>query len=94
MDEVRFYKGKHKVKVLTQSKGNWIVEALEPFKDIVKGENVNVSIGQQRIVAPNLLFKKKGLAPLVKEHTYELKMEKKLKHLIEEQQKKNKTDTK
>ncbi len=94
MDEVRFYKGKHKVKVLTQSKGNWIVEALESFDDIVNGENVNVSIGQQRIVAPNLLLKRKGLAPLVKEHTYELKMEKKLKHLIEEKQKKNKTDTK
>ncbi len=95
MDEVRFYKGKHKVKVLTQSKGNWIVEALESFDDIVNGENVNVSIGQQRIVAPNLLLKRKGLAPLVKEHTYELKMEKKLKHLIEEeQQKKNKTNTK
>ena len=94
MDEVRFYKGKHKVKVLTQSKGNWIVEALEPFDDIVNGEKVNVSLGQQRIVAPNLLSKRKGLAPLVKEHTYELKMEKKLKHLIEEQHKKNKTDTK
>lgn len=93
-DEIRFYKGKHKVKVLTQSKGNWIVEALEPFKDTVKDENVNVSIGQQRIVAPNLLLKKKSLAPLVREHTYELKMEKKLKHIIEEQQKKTKTNTK
>lgn len=93
-NEIRFYKGKHRVKVLTQSKGNWIVEALEPFDDIVNGEKVNVSLGQQRIVAPNLLSKRKGLAPLVKEHTYELKMEKKLKHLIEEQQKKNKTDTK
>ncbi len=93
MGEVRFYKGKHKVKVLTQSKGNWIVEALESFDDIVNGENVNVSIGQQRIVAPNLLFKKKDLAPLVKEHTYELKMEKELKHLIEKQEKESKTDT-
>ena len=93
-NEIRFYKGKHRVKVLTQSKGNWIVEALEPVDDIVNGEKVNVSLGQQRIVAPNLLSKRKGLAPLVKEHTYELKMEKKLKHLIEEQQKKNKTDTK
>ncbi len=94
MDEVRFYKGKHKVKVLTQSKGNWIVEALEPFDDIVNGEKVNVSLGQQRIVAPNLLSKRKGLAPLVKEHTYELKMEKKLKHLIEEQEQESKPNTK
>jgi hypothetical protein len=45
-------------------------------------------------VAPNLLSKRKGLAPLVKEHTYELKMEKKLKHFIEEQQEKNKPNTK
>jgi len=92
-DEIRFYKGKHRVKVLTQSKGNWIVEALESFDDIVNGKNVNVSIGQQRIVAPNLLLKRKGLAPLVKEHTYELKMEKKLKHLIEKQEKESKMDT-
>jgi hypothetical protein len=91
--EIRFYKGKHRVKVLTQSKGNWIVEALEPFDDIVNGEKVNVSIGQQRIVAPNLLLKRKGLAPLVKEHTYELKMEKKLKHLIEKQEKESKMET-
>ncbi len=91
--EIRFYKGKHRVKVLTQSKGNWIVEALEPFDDIANGEKVNVSIGQQRIVAPNLLLKRKGLAPLVREHTYELKMEKKLKHFIEKQEKESKMDT-
>jgi hypothetical protein len=47
-----------------------------------------VKVGEQRIVAPNLLFKKKGLPPPLKEHTYELKMEKKLKHLIEEEEQK------
>jgi len=34
-DEIKYYKGKHKVKVLTKSRENWIVEALEPFKGIV-----------------------------------------------------------
>jgi hypothetical protein len=88
MSEVRYYKGKYKVKVLTKSRGNWIVEALEEFEDVVYGEKLMVKVGEQRIVAPNLLFKKKGLPPPLKEHTYELKMEKKLKHLIEEEEQK------
>ena len=83
--EIRYYKGKHKVKVIAESKGNWIVEALEPFEDEVYGENVKVKIGEKRIVAPNLLFKRESLPPPVKEHTYELKMEKELKHLVEEE---------
>jgi len=91
MSEVRYYKGKYKVKVLTKSRGNWIVEALEEFEDTFHGEKLTVKVGAQRIVAPNLLFKKKGLPPPLKEHTYELKMEKRLKHLIaEEEQKENK----
>jgi hypothetical protein len=88
-EDIRFYKGKHKVKVLTESKGNWIVEALEPFEDIVNGESVTVKVGERRIVAPNLLFKRKGLPPPIKEHVYELKMEKKLKHFVEEKERKN-----
>jgi hypothetical protein len=87
-EDVRYYKGKHKVKVLTESKGNWIVEALEAFEDEIEGEKVKVKAGERRIVAPNLLFKKEGLPPPVKEHVYELKMEKKLKHLIDEEEKK------
>lgn len=86
--EVRYYKGKHKVKVITESKENWIVEALESFEDDVYGEKVEVKKGERRIVAPNLLFKREGLPPPVKEHTYELKMEKKLKRFIEEEEKK------
>jgi hypothetical protein len=87
-EDVRFYKGKHKVRIQTESKGNWIVEALEPFEDVVNGESVIVKVGERRIVAPNLLFKKKGLPPPVKEHVYELKMEKKLKHLIKKEEEK------
>lgn len=85
--EIRYYKGKHKVKVVTESQGYWIVEALEEFEDIVNGEKVKVDIGERRIVTPNLLFKKKGLPPPAKEHVYELKMEKKLKRLIAEEEK-------
>lgn len=87
MDEnIRFYKGKHKVKVLSQSKGNWLVETLEPFEDVVYGKSVSVKAGERRIVAPNLLFKRKGLSPPIKEHTYELKMEKKLKRFIKDKE--------
>jgi hypothetical protein len=86
-DEIRFYKGKFRVKVLTKSSGYWIVEALEPFEDIVSGEKTHVKIGERRIVVPNLLFKRKGLPPPVKEHVYELKMEKKLKRFIAEKEK-------
>jgi len=90
-EEVRFYKGKFKVKVLTKSRGYWIVEALEPFEDVVNGERVRVRTGERRIVVPNLLFRKKNLPPPVKEHVYELKMEKRLKRLIEEEEKKTET---
>jgi len=86
-DEVRFYKGKFMVKVLTKSHGYWIVEALESFEDVVSGEKVHVKAGERRIMVPNLLFKRKRLPPPVKEHVYELKMEKKLKHLIAEKEK-------
>jgi hypothetical protein len=87
-DEVRFYKGKFRVKVLTKSQGYWIVEALEPFEDCVHGETANVKVGERRIVFPSLLFKKKSLPPPVKEHVYELKMEKKLQRFIAEKEKK------
>ena len=91
--EIRYYKRKYKVKVITESKGNWIVEALEPFEDEVYGEKENVKTGERRIVAPNLLFKKEGLPPPIKEHTYELKMEKKLKHLVQEEEEKDTEDS-
>jgi hypothetical protein len=86
-DAVRFYKGKFRVRVLTKSRGYWIAEALEPFEDIVNGERVHVKAGERRIVASNLLFKRKSLPPPFKEHVYELKMEKKLKRFIVEEEK-------
>ena len=91
--DVRYYRGKHKVAVLSESHGNWVVEALEPFEDEVYGKKMEVRKGEKRIVPPNLLFKTKSLPPLVKEHEYELKMEKKLKQLVnEEERKESKND--
>ncbi|MGD0160635.1 MAG: hypothetical protein ABSB89_10115 [Candidatus Bathyarchaeia archaeon] len=86
-DEIRYYKGRHKVRVLTESRGNWIVEALEAFEDTVEGEKVKVKEGERRIVAPNLLLLKEALPLPVKEHEYELKMEKKVKRLINKEEK-------
>jgi hypothetical protein len=84
--EVRFYKGKHKVKVLSESRGSWVVEALETFEDVVNGERIKVKVGERRIVPPNLLFEREGLPPPIKEHVYELKMEKKLKKIVEKEE--------
>jgi hypothetical protein len=92
-EEIRYYKGKHKVRVVSESSGNWVVEALEPFEDEVYGEKVKVKTGERRIVSPNLLFTKEGLPPPVKEHVYELKMEKKLKRIVAEEEKKEGKNT-
>ena len=60
MSEIRYYKGKYKVEILTRSRGHWVVKAHEDFQDVIQGETVNVMAGAERIVAPNLLFKKKS----------------------------------
>jgi len=87
-EEIRYYKGKHKVKVVTESAGYWIVEALEEFDDVVDGEKVMVKAGERRIVPSNTLHKQESAPPSIKEHAYELKMEKKLKRLVAEEEKK------
>ena len=87
-EEIRYYKGKHKVKVVTESAGYWIVEALEEFDDVVDGEKVTVKAGERRIVPSNTLHKQESVPPPIKEHAYELKMEKKLKRLVAEEEKK------
>jgi predicted ATP-grasp superfamily ATP-dependent carboligase len=87
-EEVRYYKGKHEVKVVTKSAGYWIVEAMEEFEDEVDGEKVTVRVGERRIVPSNTVRKRKSLPPPIKEHAYELKMEKKLKQLVAEEEKK------
>ena len=86
-EDIRYYKGKYKVIVLSESRGHWVVKALEPFEDEVYGKSVKVKVGEERIVPPTELFKMKGTYPIVKEHVYELKMEKKLKKLVEDEKK-------
>ena len=86
MSQFYYYKGVYKVKVLTKSEGYWIVEALENFEDCSDGEGVTVKKGEQRIVTPDTLFEQKTLPPMVKEHEYELKMEKKIKRMITEEE--------
>jgi mannose-6-phosphate isomerase-like protein (cupin superfamily) len=86
--EIRYYKGLHKVKVVTESEGYWIVEALEEFEDTHDGEKVTVKVGEQRIVPPRTVHKHKNLPPPIKEHAYELKMEKKLKRKVAQEEKK------
>jgi hypothetical protein len=88
MSEAWYYKGVHKVKVVTESEGYWIVEALEEFEDDVDGEKVKVKVGEQRIVPSDTVHKRKYLPTPIKEHAYELKMEKKLKRLVAEEEKK------
>ncbi len=85
--DIRYYRGIHKVKIVARSEGYLIVEAQEDFEDTVGDQKTTVKKGEQRILIPNLLFKRKTLAPPIKEHTYELKMEKKVKHMVKEAEK-------
>ncbi|MCJ7712994.1 hypothetical protein MUO66_00845 [Candidatus Bathyarchaeota archaeon] len=89
MDKLRYYKGQHKVKVVTESIGYYIIEAQEAFEDIVDDKKIKVKKGEQRIVTPDTLYKEMTFLPPIQEHAYELKMEKKLKHLIADQEKQN-----
>ena len=82
-----YYKGLYKVNVVTESEGYWIVEALEDFKDCIKGKEVLVKAGEKRIVQPCDLVREKSMLPLVTEHTYELQLEKKVKQMVKDYEK-------
>ena len=90
MNVIYFYKGLHKVKVLTESESYWIVEALEDFEDYLDEKKVTVKAGEQRIVQPSELYKKKVLTPPIAEHTYERNLEKKVKRMVEEYEQESK----
>ena len=94
MSEIRYYKGKFRVKVVTESVGYLTVEALEDFADIVDGEKVTVKVGERRIVPTNTVHKEKALPPMVKEHAYELNMEKKLKQIVAKEEEKKESKKK
>lgn len=89
-DDVRYYKGKYKVKVVNESKRYWTVETLEQFEDVVNGEEVVVKVGERRIVPSSTVRKSQSIPPPIKEHSYELEMEKKLKRMITEKQEEKK----
>jgi len=84
MEPLYYYKGKYKVKVVTESDGYWIVEAVEDFKDCLEGEKVSVKAGERRIVQPNELVREEVLPPMVPEHEYELQLEKKVKRMVKD----------
>ncbi len=88
MSKMQYYKGKYKVKVITESVGYLTVKALEDFEDVVEGEKFLVKKGETRIVPTVDVCRQKGLAPMVKEHAYELQMEKKLKKMVAAEEKK------
>ena len=88
-----YYKGLYRVKVVTESEGYWIVEALEDFKDCIEGEKVPVKAGERRIVQPIDVIKKDTLSPMVPEHAYELQLEKKVKRMVEEFKKKENSNS-
>lgn len=48
--DVRYYKGKYRVAVLSESPDNWVVEALEPFEDEVYGKKVKVNTGEKELL--------------------------------------------
>jgi hypothetical protein len=82
-----YYKGLYKVKVVTQSEGYWIAEALEDFEDNIDGKKVTVKSGERRIIMPADLHKKKTLPTSISEHVYERQLEKKVKRMVEEYEK-------
>ena len=92
MSETQYYKGKYKVKIVTESVGYLTVEALQDFEDVVDGKKVIVKKGETRIVPTVEVCRQKGLAPMVNEHAYELQMEKKLKQMVAEEEKKGKAN--
>ncbi len=92
MGKIQYYKGKYRVKVITESVGYVTVKAVEDFEDIVEGEKILVKKGETRIVPTVDVCRQKGLAPMVKEHAYELQMEKKLKRMVAAEEKKSKAE--
>lgn len=85
--DIYFYRGLYRVKLLTKSEGYWIVEAQEDFEDQQDNKRVPVKAGEQKIVQPTELHKKKVLAPPIPEHSYERGLEKKVKRMVKEYEK-------
>jgi hypothetical protein len=85
-----FYKGINKVKVVTESEGYWMIEALENFVDYDDGERVTINLGERRLVPPDMLSNEMCLPPPIQEHAYELRMERKVQRMVAEEESKEK----
>lgn len=92
VNEVLYYKGKYRVKAVTESLGYLVVETLEEFDDYANGEKVKVAVGERRIVPRDTVHKRKSLTPPAKEHSYELQMERKLERLVDKEEKKQNSE--
>ncbi len=92
-EDIRYYKGKFKVRVSNQSKGYWTIQALEDFEDCEGGIVTNVKKGETKIVPSNTLFKAPKIPGPIMEHSYELRMEKKVKRMVEEEEKQEEKHT-
>lgn len=90
-EDIRFFKGRFRVKVTNQTKGYWTIEALEDFEDTEGTSTIEVKKGESKIVPSNTLFKAQKIPAPIKEHSYELRMEKKVKQMVSEEEK---TETK
>jgi hypothetical protein len=93
-EKILYYKGIHKVKVVTESEGYWIVETMEEFDDFVDDQKVTVKKGETRIVPPESLHKQMTLPPPMQEHVYERKMEQKLKQIVAQEEAKSESEKK
>ncbi len=65
-EKIRYYKGLSKVKVVTESEGYWIVEALEDFEDCSEGKGIIVKKGERRIARLIFYLKNKLYRQLLK----------------------------
>ncbi|MGD6935107.1 MAG: hypothetical protein ACQCN5_12965 [Candidatus Bathyarchaeia archaeon] len=82
--KIYFYKGASRVKVVTESEGYWLIEALEDFVDYVDGERVSINVGERRLVPPDAL-NSEMVSSKVKTPVFEQQMEKKtIQRMVEE----------
>ncbi len=64
------------------------MEAKEEFQDSdEEGKITSVKVGQQRIVPQDELFLERKMLPPLPEHEYELQMERRVKRMVENQEK-------
>lgn len=76
-ENILYYRGEHKVKIVAQSEGYWIVEALEDFEESIGSQKTVIKAGEQRTLLPNLFFKRRNLQLTTKRHMKRLRQKEK-----------------